>query len=338
MNWHNVFPEVPEEFHKRVLNTLETPKSNKNEKGKAITMKRKVLRFAAVTAGALIALTITAGAVSGWNYSELINNLFGNNQNLLENMQGEINYEVVTNTFEGVDFEISALYADSESIFLAIDVLSEESLFGNNYAGYGVAMDMSGAIFYDEPLGGSEALMNGEAVWNSLLRNVYVVDENIITILEFSTNTEGISAGEQYTVFINGITAIGYLNEDDEYDYDTINGQAEIKFIIGKTVNDNLIVLYPEIMLESGSVLEKLIVNPFAVCFYFTGLEDNVFTFEQNSIYIKTKDGEMINMGDIMQGGMYADSYVIMKTKYQNTLDLENIETVIYQGIEIPIN
>lgn len=91
------------------------------------TKNTKRLRpAAAVIAGfaAISCLTLTAGAVNGWDYGKIFSDIFGEkSENIIENIVPEA--KVLKDTIDTMDFEVVAAAADNHGVLVIIDVYSE---------------------------------------------------------------------------------------------------------------------------------------------------------------------------------------------------------------------
>ncbi|MCL1823601.1 MAG: hypothetical protein FWG44_05305 [Oscillospiraceae bacterium] len=304
--------------------------------------QKRALRFAAIAMAAFIALTVTVGAATNWQYSELVNRFFGNNPNVLDNMHEKINYEVTKNTFEGFTFEVSALYADSDTVFVAIDVISEEQVFNTDKETeyyLTVIPRLSDYGFYTSP---------------------YVISENHLTaFLNMDTLPESVSVNQNY---IFDLTEIYVMVTDENgvvLQKNIAEGKAEIEFTVDKLANENLLTAVPNVTLESGNVLTEVKINPFTIWFSFNG-EEEIYQYEKGRIFFKTKDGEITDLTDMTisrvlpegdflipvasrvskwyKNGEWKISLSVVKYDYGHTFDTKNIEAIIFKGVEIPLN
>ncbi len=118
-------------IYKDMMGKIE-PEASPEELAHKITegayKKRNAKPFAAIAAGAaaVVALTATAGAASGWNFEEFFREFFGKSA---ENMESYVlapdSFEVVTNTFGDYDFEVTGLAADDYLLYAAFDVTAK---------------------------------------------------------------------------------------------------------------------------------------------------------------------------------------------------------------------
>lgn len=112
-----------------------TPKTSAEELSeKIIAMKKEEhikkstrLRPVAAAAAGLAAvscLTLTAGAVNGWDYGKIFSDIFGQkSENIIENIVPEA--KVLKDTIDTMNFEVVAAAADNHGVLVIVDVYSE---------------------------------------------------------------------------------------------------------------------------------------------------------------------------------------------------------------------
>ena len=81
IKWCNVFPEVPEEFHERVVTTLETQANKKTNERKVFYMKKKSI--IAVAAAFVLLGAVAVSALTG--LPGFVLDMFGNKGNKIDN-------------------------------------------------------------------------------------------------------------------------------------------------------------------------------------------------------------------------------------------------------------
>jgi len=80
----------------------------------------------------MLAITPTVGAVNNWDYTVVARFLFGGSQVAADGMHDVINFNIIENTYENIEFELVGLYADDMSILLASKIFADESAFGES--------------------------------------------------------------------------------------------------------------------------------------------------------------------------------------------------------------
>ena len=325
---------------------------NKLMERAAHSTRRNTRVFKPALIAAVIALTIL---VSGTTYAAstgLLQNLFGNNPAVLENIQEEVNFEVLSNSFEGVEFEVIGLYADDDSILLMIEAIAEEALFTDEKVFIGSGMigltDYAPGVF-------PKGFISSES-------HIYRIDEHRLTLLwYFSGSVTGVNPGTTHTLTIkpllydvydsNGFVLL--VDEEGESMISTgsIEGRAEIMFIVGDLIANNHIRLSPNIELESGDVLIEVVVNPFNIIFFLEGVKEYE-TFNADESYIRMRDGTIKELDFCrensiitrMTGGLTYKSthygishptFLHLSFTQDQTVVINDIEAIVYKSIEI---
>jgi hypothetical protein len=301
--------------------------------------KRSVFRFGTVMTVVLIAVTLTAGGAIGISSSGLISRFYSGNSQVLDGMYSEIGGGLVKNTFKGITFEVTELYADSESVFFALDIISEKPLFT-------LHTDSDGAERSDGYL--EQSIYKQSEGFTGFSRRDYFISENHQVSLYYyrSQNDQTgwkpeISEGDELTVEITGIKKYVETRPGEIDEIYAAKGEAVIKIAIDKLADDNLIVVYPDTLTEAGNILKKLTVNPFQICFYFDGHETQ--QLDENYVRLITKDDGETDIGDISVAaawGAYHPQNVSeyeIDIRYDYNLDVGNLKAVIYKDVMIPL-
>jgi len=207
-----------------------------------------------ITIFVLMGFTITAGAVSGWDYSAVARYFFGGSQIVADGMHDEINYTIVENTIEGITFEITGLYVDDMTIMLSIEASSEKPVFGDNYVfRFWPGLD---EILFDHSLDKwiscrwqQSSSYNPDLHKRTILFKLYYIDEPILEGNEYSINFSRNNP---------------YPGPDHPEDL-PMRGRLEIKFAVDKLALMNSITVNPNIELDNGNTIDEIRINPFSI-------------------------------------------------------------------------
>ncbi|MCL2637389.1 MAG: hypothetical protein FWD48_03375 [Oscillospiraceae bacterium] len=308
---------------------------------------------AVALAAMLLTLTITAGAVNEWDFNRvlpaIVQNLFGNNEKILDNMHSEIKNNVVSNTFEGLELEITSLYADEYSITMTVDVVAEAPILGQGVPRVNLINNACNRSVVEDNIGMGTYQVHSE-------------DRYKITIVaNFNLNDE-ISTGDSFT-FTVGNFVIPRFNHDDEVVY-TLEGDAEIKFTVDLLAKGNNINAYPDITLKNGNILTRVVLNPFEIRLFIDGREDYIHRntapdgfgygyIKEDVLSIVAKNGMVTDYTALQAYGpviprtgasyWYAEdenvTYLSFGSSFDNDIlfDIDDIAGIIFRGIEIPL-
>lgn len=331
MKWCNVFPDVPEKFHERLacaLDSLENQNDKKSKTRKVYIMKKKLI--AAVAAAVILLGALTVSAVTG--LPEFVLNMFGNNQAVLDGLQSDVKYKVLRNTFDGLTFEVSALYADKDAVFLAIDVVSDEPIFTENDDGASTVM--------------FNPLVLGKNDFTSISTRNYFINEYRLTILAYFSEPHSgeVKPGNEYTAAFSNFS---FFSQEDY-------GMVEIKFTIDELAMGNDVHVFPNTPTADGNTISEIKINPFRIMIIFENI--NLFAASEDyklnhlDVAFKMANGEIINSENIIQSASSGghtknaageitdgDASLSINFKFDSTFDVNDIEAVIYKGIEIPL-
>ena len=317
--------------------------------------KRLISAFAA--AMAIVLMSTTALAV-GFGFLE---NMFGNNPTVFENIQEDVSFEVLSNSFEGIEFEVTAVYADHASMFLVVDAIAEEPVFAvagekNWYVGY-----TSTGLSKRCPYAQAEGLIASYTVpegFDAMTLDVHYIDDYRLTLTWlFNQPTADVLADTEHIITVDRLKY--YLFDDNgevihnhpNLEPDFIPGMAEIKFTVNELAMQNNIRLQPDITLDSGCILHEISINPFGITLSFIGEEENR-VFNIDGSLIRMKNGELIDISSPlcnslgivswMAGGRNSNTeadinLIDIVFWSDSTIDVRNVEAIIYKGIEIPI-
>jgi len=219
-------------------------------------IKRRSFRNTIVVMAVVVALagfTITAGAVSGWDYSVFARYFFGGSQIVAEGMHDEINYTIVENTFENLSFEVTGLYADNMTIMLSIEVSSDEPVFNDDYS-FNLWPEPNRVIFDHSLEKWVKCQWEQSSTFDSqykrtILYKLYYIDEEIIEGNEYSIN----------------FPRAEFFSDPDSSGNHFLQRRVEIRFAIDKLALMNSISASPDFLLDNGNVLNEVRVNPFNI-------------------------------------------------------------------------
>jgi len=334
----------------------------------------RVFRPALIVAVFMLIAILTGTALAAT--SGFLHNLFGNNPAVLENIQDEVNFKVLSNRFEGINFEVTGLYADSDSILLVINATAQKAIFSKEHGYEGLGMvGLTDYTFYCPSIDmhnlyvceckdmGYECDYKTYDYPRGFISTFYIihyVDEfNLVLTWFFSGSTSDIIPGDTHKLSIGSISHY-FIDEDGnpvmcdnevEVVRQSIGGYAKIEFTVNELTENNHIRVTPNITLESGDVLLEVIVNPFNIIFYFEG-KDEYESFNTDESYIRMKDGTKKDLkhhhGNSFVTGMsggpayvsthhgaFHPTYLHISFAQDQTIVINDIEAIVYKGIEM---
>jgi len=335
---------------------------------KSRVAKRRKVRNISVASFILTvftAMTITVGAVNNWDYTQLRRSIFNDNQIIAESMENDINYRVVNNTYDGINFKLTGLYADAESLYLIIDITSEKPVFDESYKTRGGAL--SSLTFTSN----SNTPIVTNFTYNDF--NFHLIDETrmIATVLF----TEPFDLGPPvhgHTSYIDPYNdAIGTGREFSLRFGDTIiikgaeyfdglplkGGKADLLFTVDSINEQNVILLYPAPVFGDDVKIKEIRVTPFNIIVRFDGGTGGLgYGFNYIPDYgLTTKISFLMNNGKIiplevthndegmlsMMGSGYYSDYKnyswVASFKHDMLLNINEVAAVIINGIEISV-
>jgi len=311
----------------------------KHQKRKAANKRTMILTMCIATV--LMVSTLTAGAVNNWDYPAIARHFFGGNPVSIAGMHDEIRFTVTKNTFEGITFEVTGLYADTNDILISIDVISDEPIFQTFNKSYNITTPNS---LYNQFI-----LNNTTGHWDknyTSLANTTGRDKNTLTVVyRISNLSELVLEGNEYTMNFYGVENFTGIEEGEPV-YETLigTGKAEINFTIDKLALENLIVVYPDIILESGNTIKELSISPFKLQVLFEGNEEVPFpdALHFAGFQLKMKDGSISILSAAASSSRYDIntniSDMVYYISFNNLINVNDAAAVIYRGIEIPLS
>jgi len=250
----------------------------------------------------LTAATITAGAVNDWDYAAIFQRIFGGNQAVVDNMHREINYEVVSNTFDGLTFEVSALYADSESMLVIVNISADEPTFMGRK---GTSMGGAGRLSVGYGIEGWPDTFSYQV-------DSYVIDELLlIAVFHFAIPETPITVGSEYSIHFGEYSI--HFGDHDQSPITLRDGSAEIRFTVDSLDTQNLIIVNPDITLESGTIfgdvtIYEIRLNPFGLTIRYD-YETDYATLE--AVFIELYEISMNNPNDFYSAENHSRSLEI---------------------------
>jgi len=353
-----------------LINDLE-PASSERDVVTAIIDKNRMLKrkkvrsiyVSVIVIAILTTMTITVGAVNDWNYTNLLQNVFDNNQIVAESIENETNYRVVNNTYDGITFELAALYTDIESLFLIVDIISEKPVFNESDTVAGSLLSTL-VLISDSP--GRPDFTVPDFMVNDF--SFYLIDETrMIAVFFFaeplsddvlfanqvshvSSFREAVEAGREFALLF------GHTNFSGHSGLPLKGGGAEVRFIIDSMDGHNVILMNPDLQLESDLILKEIRITPFSIVIRFDGvvekLDKDIFYYDngwKTDISILMDNGEIkaLDMLDnnggwlrSMSSGFLADyeNHSFFATfNHDRLLALDNVAAIIFKGVEIPV-
>jgi len=312
--------------------------------------KRAVILTICITT-VLIASTLTAGAVGNWDYPVIFSNFFngtpfsGEPEVLIAEQTGgheEINFSIGQNTFEGITFEVTGLYAEPNALIVFLDVISAEPIFNKGSRG-------SYNTINPNP-GEDQFLFNNTTghwdIGHTRFSNTFVKSENVLTVVyRIDDMNDIITEGTGYTIMFYGINEYtGVVYNEPVNDPVTGPGIAEIKFGIDKLALNSLIVIYPDVSLENGNVIKELRISPFSIWVMFSGDDEENLRQEWNhflTLLLRMKDGSLAGTNSNASAGRFyacEKTYEIMRyVSFDSPINVNNIAAIVYRDVEIPL-
>jgi hypothetical protein len=274
-----------------------------------------------------------------------LQNIFNENQAEINSLQSDIYYEVVNNTFEDLSFEVTAVYADMESLIVIIDVTSESPVFNETHEN---RASIGGLLRY--------ASLKGDwPEFRFTLINYYVIDENkLMGVISFHLPVAAVSEGAEYSLHFGGNRGIDTYGHGPSYGtlhFPIPGGNADVKFTVDTLNTESLIHLYPDaIIRRTDAIIKEVVVTPFYLKVYFDGEINDLFTSENslfwNQSYIHMIDGTRRNVvsESPQDSGTQNETineefrlFYLRTFCNKNLIDLEKVSAVVFMGERIPV-
>ena len=331
--------------------TAEVLKKHQRRKN---TNKRTII-FTICVISVLMISTLTAGAVNNWDYPEIVRSIFGSNsidytpfrgdpEVLLTDHAGgheDINFTIGINTFDGITFDVTGLYAEANALIIFIDVISDVPVFSiGNESTYNTRNPdtENDAFLFNNTTGQWDAE-------HTRFSKIYVQNENTVTVIyRISDLSDSVSEGTEFTMMFYGITEmIGLINNEPVLESKLGSGEAEIMFAINNLALENIISIHPDVLLESGNVIKEMRISPFCIWIKFDGNEEGLekeFSHIR-TIQLKMNDGSTATTSSNASTGKFDANTNIFEIMYyisfDNLLNVKDIEAVVYRDVEIAL-
>jgi len=304
------------------------------------TGKRTML-FTICIAVVLTASTLTAGAANNWDYQELARYFFGGSTDSLVGVHEEIRFTIGENTFEGITFEVIGLYVDTNDILISIDLISEEPIFQTFNTSYSLITPFT----HHEQFLLNSTTGHWETDYTKF-SNLTIRDKNTLTVVyRISNLSDLIFEGAEYTMIFYGIENFtGVEKGAPNYETTIGPGKAVINFIIDKLALENLIIVHPNITLESEITVKEVSISPFKLQVLFEGNEEAPFpnAFHSAGFQFRMNDGSISILSANAAASGYDlntnTTYMTYYSSFNNLINVKDVAAVIYRGIEIPIS
>ena len=202
--YEQITPDVtPEELSEKIMNREAVKMTPKKRPSKAV---------AAILAAtvSVSALTLTAGAVNGWDYAGMFRSIFGEEkaENIMENIVPEAT--VLQDTLDTMDFELVAAAADKHGVLAVLDVYSEN--------GYKLIEEDENGNDVVKPFGDLFIHIDFESIFGGQGVGVHIIEQSEEKVrLGLRMNTEGEIKDKKCTLIARRQNK---KNEDGEYEFD----------------------------------------------------------------------------------------------------------------------
>ncbi|MBQ8568167.1 MAG: hypothetical protein IJ446_03010 [Oscillospiraceae bacterium] len=281
--YDQITPETsPEELAEMIINTDTKP-----------ILKRRSSRIMTAIFAAAVSvsvMTISVGAVNGWDYAGIFKSIFDDkSENLTENIVPEAT--VLEDTIDTMNFELVAAAADKHSVLAVIDIYSEN--------GYKLVEEIEGETII-KPFQDLFICINSDDTGSSGT-GIHVIEQSEEKLrLSVRTNTENMIKGEKVTVQAwlqnkkdeNGEYLFG---KDDFYSWSA-------EFVADYTADE---IRYEKNMeLIGGAKLTGVEISSISAC--FEGERFNDFPWGTNNVYVMLDSGEKVEINQF-SGSSYVE-------------------------------
>ena len=325
---------------------------NKNR----IVKRRKVrnLAISAFIVTIFAAMTITVGAVNDWDYTAVMQRIFNDNPVVAGSMEGNANYRVINNTYDGITFELTGIYADDESLFMIVEINSEKPIFAEPLRVNGGSALRALLLAPDSPQSDQLYTNWPDRVGFTMSDFRYhVIDETrkIAAIYLGESRPFQVPAGMTSSVHPfheaaassrEFVLLFGDIMLPDGPDYSGLylsGGSAELRFTVDAIDKQNVILINRDLPSVYNGLLKEIRITPFSLIIRFDGLSVPA----EEYVDIVMKDGEIIPLRSISAGfGMgflsdYENHTWAATFHHDQLLNLDEVAAVIFNGIEIPV-
>jgi len=323
------------------------------------------------------AMTITVGAVNNWDYiaffsresRQLVNDLFNENELIDESFNGDVNFRVVNNAFDGITFELSAVYADNESLLIFVDAFSEELIFTEKH--HSKAGMISGSLSLIPDSNNLNSTEQQQIFFPLNDFEFNIINEQHLLIIAFYAHIpdfnddfgetglfmKAVEESWEFSLYIgshnarrNGLPLPG--------------GKADLRFTIDAADVNNSIEQFPDLQIDNNVVIHRIRVTPFYFIVYYDGHSDYILNRQANNIHQAEDNGWLVNIsfkmknGDIRILDFLYDPYhsngslrsithdfasdsthkqIYGTFQYDKLLDIDEMTAIIINDVEIPV-
>lgn len=289
-----------------------------------------------------MALTLSVGAVSGWDYTAIFNGFFKNNDKIISALKTPPEYEIIQNTFESLDFSLTGLFVDSGTLFLTIDITSDNDLFEDDET-----------VFYkNDYRKGADFLIlqdNKHINFGASYRTIFIDKKHITMLFEFYSAELTDFNGDELTFNMDGFCGVSH-RENKTVEFFSMNGLAQFKFTVPENAENNQINIYPNITLDNSDItINEIYISPYLmkVNYVYPTIfnEDGSYDTDKKKIDIKLKsiNGKTQDMtgsgwfGNKSTGVNNETTETLINIIFENVLDTNNIAAIIINDTEIEI-
>ncbi len=320
-----------------------TERAEKKSMKKTFKLRKPVIALCAVTAAAA-AVTVT-GYASGWNYSAVFNQIFGEKSANIESLIVPEATEICDD-IEHLDFEIVAAAADRQSAIIIIDVTPQNGLPEELPAN--ILKDLEFGIYSEDPDAKAESVSSAGGWSTSVIEET----EEKVRVAILAKPKKSIS-GQKITVYAHGSRLHNIITETDNLGY--LTGREEYwraEFIADFIENE--IVYSKDILFESengGSFhIEEIIVTPISV--YLSGESEGDYFSPTEGIntYAVINNGENTEEKEISKENRLifimstwneltenADGKDLISMSFKEPINPEEITAIVIGGTTIEL-
>jgi hypothetical protein len=322
-------------------------------------------------------MTITVGAVNEWDYAKLLRSVFSDNQIVADSLDNDANYRVVNNTYDDFTFELSGLYADNESLFIVVEIISATPAFNEPLTEWGGNLN---SVYLLSESSGSEIAQ--VLSFNMSSFNFYVIDETRkVAVIHYTepswdeaftdssvnllSNTfpflKAVEEGREFTILFGDASYSGPCSQTFS-GLPLKGGGAEVRFTIDALSMQEAIIMQPGLTLERNVVVEEIRITPFSYLVIFeenseapfmnAGNLDNSVVEDFGSIIMTNGDIKPLRMSrhgeygqdeGILQFVTYGytinyENFTWFATfRHDHLLDLDEVAAIVIKDVVIPI-
>ena len=317
-----------------LLNDINPTSTNEDIVSSVINKNRiiKRRRTRSIIATAIIislfaTMTITAGAVNNWNYAALLQRIFNNNPVAAEIVRtdNDINFTVVNNTFNDITFEMTGLFTDKESLYIVVEITSDEPVFSDDKLPADTIF--GGSIYYPLVL---VSEVSGTAIAQVLdfdkhNFSYFIVDDHrMVSVIyygepRFSVPTSeenninytagsgsntypftlALESGREFTVLFGNARYPDSLDNNPQWFSGfplPFRGGVEIKFTIDDINIGNTLIINPDQKVANDNIVKEIKITPFSILITYDGDFNKV---SMNTVFYDST-GMIVDFGSII--------------------------------------